>query len=248
MKGSTRKVFNGDITLMYTYKNLLFRNYTNISNTISDNSKYGSFDTWVSQQPYNKPYDEKGHLIAQSACLGSELDNLILEYVETEDESIKKRIDKFIKWCIKVFGKEFSNVIRLNNVGTDESPKFDQKEVNSIKKAIQILPGKSNQIQKAVYEYHSQFEDELFGEYDYDDNKGFSPSVNQMKTVQGCANYFDQIKLDLYLLYDNKPVVYLDMYNTDYFKFNSEGGIVCTILPKIVVDDWEGYPFEEAEE
>lgn len=63
MKGSTRKVFNGDITLMYTYKNLLFRNYTNISNTISDNSKYGSFDTWVSQQPYNKPYDEKGNLI-----------------------------------------------------------------------------------------------------------------------------------------------------------------------------------------
>lgn len=50
--------------------------------------------------------DEKGHLIAQSACLGSELDSLILEYVETEDESIKKRIDKFIKWCIKVFGKE----------------------------------------------------------------------------------------------------------------------------------------------
>ena len=148
----------------------------------------------------------------------------------------------------KVFGKEFSNVIRLNNVGTNESPKFDQKEVNSIKKAIQILPGKSNQIQKAVYEYHSQFEDELFGEYDYDDNKGFSPSVNQMKTVQGCVNYFDQIKLDLYLLYDNKPVVYLDMYNADYFKFNSEGGIVCTILPKIVVDDWEGYPFEEAEE
>lgn len=63
MKGSTRKVFNGDITLMYTYKNLLFRNYTNISNTISDNSKYGSFDTYVGQQPYNKPYDEEGNLI-----------------------------------------------------------------------------------------------------------------------------------------------------------------------------------------
>lgn len=63
MKGSSRRVFNGDITLMYNYKNLLFRNYTNISNTLSDNSKYGSFDTYVSMQPYYRPYDDEGNLI-----------------------------------------------------------------------------------------------------------------------------------------------------------------------------------------
>ena len=63
MKGSSRRVFNGDITLMYTYKNLLFRNYTNISNTLSDESPYGSFQNYVDQQPYNKPYDEDGNLI-----------------------------------------------------------------------------------------------------------------------------------------------------------------------------------------
>ena len=63
MKGSSRRVFNGDITLMYTYKNLLFRNYTNISNTLSDESPYGSFQSYVDQQPYNKPYDEDGNLI-----------------------------------------------------------------------------------------------------------------------------------------------------------------------------------------
>ena len=63
MKGSSRRVFNGDITLMYTYKNLLFRNYTNISNTLSDESPYGSFSNYVQQQPYNKPYDENGNVI-----------------------------------------------------------------------------------------------------------------------------------------------------------------------------------------
>ena len=63
MKGSSRRVFNGDITLMYTYKNLLFRNYTSVSNTLSDDSNYGSFSNYVSQQPYNKPYDEEGNLI-----------------------------------------------------------------------------------------------------------------------------------------------------------------------------------------
>ena len=50
--------------------------------------------------------DEKGHIIAQSACLGSELDNLILRYIETNDISYKKQIHHFIQWCIKVFGKE----------------------------------------------------------------------------------------------------------------------------------------------
>ena len=34
--------------------------------------------------------DEKGHIIAQSACLGSELDNLILRYLETNDIVYKK--------------------------------------------------------------------------------------------------------------------------------------------------------------
>ena len=39
-------------------------------------------------------------------CLGSELDNLILEYLNTNDKSIKQKIDAFIKWCMKIFGKE----------------------------------------------------------------------------------------------------------------------------------------------
>lgn len=63
MKGSSRRTFNGDITLMYSYKNLIFRNYTNISNTLSDESPYGSFSTYVNQQPYNRPYDDEGKLI-----------------------------------------------------------------------------------------------------------------------------------------------------------------------------------------
>lgn len=63
MKGSDRKVFNGDITLMYTWKNVLFRNYTTIGNTATAESKYGSFSNYVSQEPYNKPYDENGNII-----------------------------------------------------------------------------------------------------------------------------------------------------------------------------------------
>lgn len=49
---------------------------------------------------------EKGHLIFQSACLGSELDNLILEYLETNSKEKKKEIGDFIRWCINLAGKE----------------------------------------------------------------------------------------------------------------------------------------------
>lgn len=50
--------------------------------------------------------ENKGHIIASSACLGSELDNLILEYLSTNSVEVKKKINRFIKWCIKVFGKD----------------------------------------------------------------------------------------------------------------------------------------------
>lgn len=63
MKGSSRKVFNGDIMLSYTHKSLIFQNSTSISNTIAKNSPYGAFSDYVAQQPYNRIYDDEGNLI-----------------------------------------------------------------------------------------------------------------------------------------------------------------------------------------
>ena len=62
MKGSDRRTFNGGITLLYTYKNLTFRNYTSIGVNSSKESPYGTFSNYVQQQPYNSPYDENGSL------------------------------------------------------------------------------------------------------------------------------------------------------------------------------------------
>lgn len=50
--------------------------------------------------------EEKGHLISQNACLGGELDYLILKYLETENKIYKRKIHNFITWCIDIFGKE----------------------------------------------------------------------------------------------------------------------------------------------
>ena len=53
-----------------------------------------------------KKNNSKGDIIASTACLGGEFANLVLKYCYTGDEQYKKEINKFIKWGIRVFGKE----------------------------------------------------------------------------------------------------------------------------------------------
>ena len=62
MKNSGRSTFNGSITLMYSKKNLTFKNYTSYGITRAKESNYGSFSDYVAQQPYNSPYDENGEI------------------------------------------------------------------------------------------------------------------------------------------------------------------------------------------
>ncbi len=63
MKGSTRKTFNGTVTLMYQLGKVLFRNYTSVGYNRSKESNYGSYSDYVNQQPYNAPYDQEGNLV-----------------------------------------------------------------------------------------------------------------------------------------------------------------------------------------
>lgn len=56
----------------------------------------------------------KGHLIASSACLGSELDYYILEMVKAEkvenlagQTEYYNKIIKFVEWCKKIFGEDY---------------------------------------------------------------------------------------------------------------------------------------------
>lgn len=47
----------------------------------------------------------KGHVIGSTACLGSLLDKLILNYKLNNDQSCKQEIHKFIQWGLQTFGK-----------------------------------------------------------------------------------------------------------------------------------------------
>lgn len=50
--------------------------------------------------------DEKGNLIATTACLGGELPNYVLSFFRDGNVAAKRKIHEFITWGINVFGKE----------------------------------------------------------------------------------------------------------------------------------------------
>jgi TonB-linked SusC/RagA family outer membrane protein len=63
MKNSSRRTFNGSLTLMYKVKDLTFKNYLTYGMVRANESNYGSFSDYVKQQPYNNPYDENGNIV-----------------------------------------------------------------------------------------------------------------------------------------------------------------------------------------
>ncbi len=63
MKESSRRNFNGSVTLMYQMKKLIFRNYSSYTTNEGKESKYGNFSDYVKQQPYNAAYDQNGKLV-----------------------------------------------------------------------------------------------------------------------------------------------------------------------------------------
>lgn len=54
--------------------------------------------------------EDKGNLIASTACLGGKFPNLVFQLLREDDEDIKEeikdKIDAFINWCIEIFGED----------------------------------------------------------------------------------------------------------------------------------------------
>lgn len=83
--------------------------------------------------------DNKGHLIMQTACLGSLLGNLSNELRMTTDEeeqlNIKQQMVDFIDWATDIFGEDFYLEIQPNK---SEEQVFYNKLLVSISKAYDI--------------------------------------------------------------------------------------------------------------
>lgn len=77
----------------------------------------------------------KGHVIASTACLGSEFANNVLKYLETKDNVYKNNIVDFVEWNKSVFGAE--------NFFIELQPSIDQEQINYNIMAIKIAKAHS---------------------------------------------------------------------------------------------------------
>lgn len=77
--------------------------------------------------------ENKGHLIASTACLGGMFPTLVLNLLQEENEKIqeqiKDNIDNFINWCLDLFGEDF--YIELQ-------PSLQQEQIDFNSMAIKI--------------------------------------------------------------------------------------------------------------
>jgi TonB-linked SusC/RagA family outer membrane protein len=107
MKGSSRNTFNGGVILSYTYKNVIFRNQTNIGANKSIESNYGTFSDYANMQPYFKPYNEDGSVNRFFDAYYGDIQNPLFDaQLNTKNESkYSEIINNFsIEWNIS---KEF---------------------------------------------------------------------------------------------------------------------------------------------
>ncbi len=105
MKNSSRDTFTGQIMLQYQYKNIIFRNQTEVANNKGTNSNYGSFSDYSKMNPYFKLYDDEGALIKNfigmggSASVANPLHNATLNSIN--ESAYTQIIDNFsVDWNI----------------------------------------------------------------------------------------------------------------------------------------------------
>lgn len=90
-----------------------------------------SFRQFIERVPtYYKDIEEiigsnPGHVVASTACLGSQFAHLIREYLDKKmDADVKRRLDNFVKWCQKQFGEE-NFYIELQSSESDDQNKYN---------------------------------------------------------------------------------------------------------------------------
>ena len=76
--------------------------------------------------------DNKGNIIASTACLGGEFAQLVTKYLASDckDLDTKREIHKFLTWCVSIFGKD--------NFYIELAPSLDEEQIAFNKFAINI--------------------------------------------------------------------------------------------------------------
>lgn len=158
MKGSGRKNYGISVIFQYNIgKDFFIRNDILVDNVKGEESPYGNFSTWASQNPYDRIYDENGDLVEQlssgdyNPMINATLPNFdISEYTSIQDNF---NVDWRIIPSVRLQGR-FSYTKQLDKTEQFKSPKsvefaYMYHEIENPEKkkgSYYIKNGKSNQI------------------------------------------------------------------------------------------------------
>ena len=162
--------------------------------------------------------ENKGNLIASSACLGSEFSQLVIKYLDSNctDNTIKLRIHNFITWCIRIFGKE--------NFFIELAPSLDEEQIRYNKFAIKIansyglkyiLATDSHYLKREHIKIHSAFinanNDKSDNERDSFYKYSYMMSIEEIITYASASMSFEEIEIAI----NNTKEIYnmIEMYD-----------------------------------
>ena len=133
-----------------------------------------------------------------------------------------------------LFGNKYEQKVEFSNIGTNNDPKYNPKEIEAYQKALKIISSKKNTIKKSLYDYFMEFEEEYFYGHDYNYKTGESKTCRSLMNDAVCKKFYTDISLEL-ITYEGTAIAYLNLWN----KIVLSDGLVCTLYPTIRVDSWE---------
>lgn len=181
--------------------------------------------------------DNKGHLIASSACLGSYIAKNIINIINAENEEdvkkYKQNIHRFIRWCEDVFGKE-DFYIELQPATSEEQVLYNQYVLN-IAKAYGlewIITTDAHYLEKKDAPVH-----EAFLTADDDDNE--SGNKREVASFYESTHFFDVKDMFSQMQYLEKEDIVKGITNTKKVADKIEIYDLDNkqIIPKIVLPD-----------
>lgn len=218
MKSSSKKTFTGTITLSYQLKNVIFRNQASVTTNNGINSKYGTFDQYVKQNPYQRIHDENGAIVkmfelANGSQTGNPLYNASLNtldsnhYIEILNNfSIDWKIYQDLRVVAK-FGlsKNLSNTDNFRPASHTDFDKFEG----------------SDYFRKGSYTYN---DGDAFN-YDANITISYSKTINDKHQIYAGVDFSALQRKNTYYKF------VLDGYNNDNYDFLPNANFYSTKKP-----------------
>lgn len=200
-----------------------------------------SFKQFIERVPtYKRDIEEvvgsnPGHIIASTACLGSEFAHLIVEYMNNGHKTANK-IDEFVNWCQKQFGKD-NFYIELQSADSQDQAKYNKCALAYCKaKGLEpIITTDAHYINREDRPIHKAYLNAGEGDREVDEfySGTYMQSVDDMRSYvipQGMAEGDLQWMLKNTIKVANRIEQY-DLYHQE-------------IVPKVKLEEEYSYPKE----